>query len=177
MNIKPCRHDLPKTKCPECYAEYLKDYYQRNKERIKKESNRWYHADPARAKIMQQKWRAENPEKSKASMLNWQKNNLEQKLATAKIYRSKNLKRHCFRQSKRKCAQIQRTPKWADLEAIQQFYLNCPKGLTVDHIIPLQGKLVSGLHVRYNLQYLTGIDNISKNNKFDPNTWEEPIYA
>lgn len=24
---------------------------------------------------------------------------------------------------------------------------------------------------------LTGIDNISKNNKFDPNTWEEPIYA
>lgn len=60
----------------------------------------------------------------------------------------------------------QATPKWADLEAIKLFYLVCPKGMTVDHIIPLKGKNVSGLHVLENLQYLTARENSKKHNKF-----------
>jgi len=59
-----------------------------------------------------------------------------------------------------------RLPKWADLKAIREFYMNKPKGYEVDHIIPLSGKLVSGLHVLENLQYLTIEENRSKNNKF-----------
>jgi 5-methylcytosine-specific restriction endonuclease McrA len=61
---------------------------------------------------------------------------------------------------------LKRTPAWADLEAIELFYLNCPDGYEVDHIIPLQGKKVSGLHVLDNLQYLTMYENRSKGNKF-----------
>ena len=57
-----------------------------------------------------------------------------------------------------------RLPKWADLEAIRQFYYNCPKGYEVDHIVPFNGKNVSGLHVLNNLQYLTKIDNLKKGN-------------
>ena len=69
--------------------------------------------------------------------------------------------------NKRRASRLQRTPAWADLEAIKQFYLNCPKGYHVDHIVPLQGVNVSGFHVLNNLQYLTAAENCSKGNKYD----------
>lgn len=58
------------------------------------------------------------------------------------------------------------TPKWANKDKIKEIYKNRPKGFDVDHIIPLQGKFVSGLHVENNLQYLTVKENRSKYNKF-----------
>jgi hypothetical protein len=58
------------------------------------------------------------------------------------------------------------TPLWADLDKIKDIYLNRPEGYHVDHIIPLNGVNVSGLHVENNLQYLTEADNLSKGNKF-----------
>lgn len=62
---------------------------------------------------------------------------------------------------------IQRTPIWADLEKIKQIYFKCPEGKHVDHEIPLKGKLVSGLHVHNNLQYLTPEENRIKLNKYE----------
>ena len=60
---------------------------------------------------------------------------------------------------------LKATPKWANMKKIRDIYLNCPKGFEVDHIIPLKGKTVSGLHVENNLQYLTKSENCSKGNK------------
>ena len=67
-------------------------------------------------------------------------------------------------------AKLQHTPKWLTKEQEQQikdFYINCPKGMAVDHIYPLQGKYVSGLHHPDNLQYLTRSENSSKNNRYE----------
>lgn len=54
---------------------------------------------------------------------------------------------------------------WA--KEVAQMYINRPDGYVVDHIIPLQGDNVCGLHVPWNLQYLTGDDNLHKLNKCD----------
>lgn len=62
-----------------------------------------------------------------------------------------------------------RIPSWHEQEKhkIAEFYDNCPDGYHVDHIIPLQGANVSGLHTLKNLQYLPASDNILKGNSFD----------
>jgi hypothetical protein len=68
-------------------------------------------------------------------------------------------------QQRREAGKKKRTPSWADLKTISDFYRNCPEGYEVDHIVPLQGKEVSGLHVLNNLQYLKPSDNKRKSNK------------
>jgi len=76
--------------------------------------------------------------------------------------------RRC-RAKQRKFLRMSRVPLWADLSAIRKIYESAQKqGLTVDHIIPLRGELVCGLHVENNLQLLDRDDNIAKGNKYVP---------
>ncbi len=77
-----------------------------------------------------------------------------------------NPEKYRIASAKRRASKIQRTPVWADHLVISMIYEDCPEGHEVDHIIPLQGKNVSGLHVPWNLQYLTPEENLSKGNRF-----------
>jgi hypothetical protein len=70
-----------------------------------------------------------------------------------------------IRSANRRALKLKATPKWSNINKIKEIYKNCPKGYHVDHIIPLKGKNVSGLHVYWNLQYLKYNINMSKSNK------------
>ena len=80
----------------------------------------------------------------------------------------------CHINNIRHVKQKQRMPSWADLDAIRKIYEECakliekhgPRSYHVDHIVPLQGKTVSGLHVENNLQILKAYDNIKKSNNY-----------
>lgn len=79
------------------------------------------------------------------------------------------------RSAKRRAAKLQALPKWltkAEHEQIKEFYeiaemfkLYIGEEYHVDHIIPLQGENVCGLHVPWNLQVIPAKENLSKSNK------------
>ena len=78
----------------------------------------------------------------------------------------------------RRAAKLQQTPSWANDQLIAAYYKEAKRleeltGIQfhVDHIIPLQGELVSGLHVETNLQLLPAHENLGKSNRFDPETF------
>lgn len=66
-------------------------------------------------------------------------------------------------------------PAWQDRNEIGNFVGSCPLGHHVDHIIPLKGRNVCGLHVLENLQYLSAQENRCKGNKIDPLTLEANV--
>ena len=76
-----------------------------------------------------------------------------------------------LRRSRKKLA----TPIWADLDKIKEVYANCPDNMTVDHIIPIKSPLVCGLHVSWNMQYLTRSANSKKGNSLPPHQYRRKI--
>lgn len=78
-----------------------------------------------------------------------------------------------FISEKRKSAMAYATPAWANKKAIAAIYaearaLTLTTGIRheVDHIVPIQGAKVCGLHVEFNLQILTKTENIKKHSNF-----------
>ena len=107
--------------------------------------------NPERVKKYRQKYYIDNKNKINSFMKNHHQNN--------KTYYYANL-------NKRRATKLLATPKFANLNKIKEIYKNCPKGYEVDHIVPLRGKTVCGLHVEWNLQYLTSTENRRKGNRF-----------
>ena len=85
----------------------------------------------------------------------------------AKIYRQNNKYIFNAKTAKYRASKLKATPNWANLIAIKEIYRTCPEGYHVDHIVPLQGELVCGLHCEFNLQHLPASENLSKGNRFE----------
>tara|TARA_R110000803_G_scaffold70908_1_gene133904 strand:- start:1981 stop:2499 length:519 start_codon:yes stop_codon:yes gene_type:complete len=119
-------------------------------------------------------YREEHRDERLAYTRAWKRANPDKVEAIARNYSQKHPDKVNAKSAKRRAAKLQRTPSWACFESIKEFY-TCAKDLEkltgiefhVDHIVPLQGKRVSGLHVVDNLQILTALENQSKNNSFE----------
>jgi hypothetical protein len=104
----------------------------------------------------------EQKEKARVRAAKWKKNNIGRVVANTTL-RKKHIKL--------------RTPKWVDSEElwlIKEVYALASDrtklhGFSwhVDHIVPLQGKTVSGLHTISNLQVIPAKANIAKANKYE----------
>ena len=148
----------------------------KNKENQKRLAREWYARNKELAKERAKTWALANPEKRKESVDKWRNNNLDQHNATNRNWNANNKPVKAALEGKRRAAQLQRTPKWlteSDLRMIEAKYslaamLTRETGIIhhVDHIIPLQGKKVSGLHVFFNLRVIPGADNIKKSNSY-----------
>lgn len=89
-------------------------------------------------------------------------------------WRRQNTKRCNGYDAWERARQLNAAPSWltaAQREEMIQFYENCPKGWHVDHVLPLDGPDVCGLHVPWNLQYLPARANRLKSQRLNPKLW------
>jgi hypothetical protein len=112
------------------------------------------------------KWREANPEKLASAQQRYGQRHKERLGAHRAQWKRDNWDSYKAYLAARKSRVKQATPPWADLKCIEAFYRACPKGHHVDHIIPLNGRNVSGLHTMKNLRYLPAGENLKKSNKF-----------
>lgn len=127
----------------------------------------WEHSNPTRHKENQLRWREENPEQYKAAKDAWYQQNKHLVFERSKAYAKEHSEWKRNLTAKRRAQKLRAIPPWADLPAIAKVYKQAKEqGMVVDHIVPLQGKYVSGLHVVENLQLLTASENSKKSNTY-----------
>ncbi len=115
---------------------------------------------------------ARDPAQWAARMREYRRNNPERMRALHQKYRKKYAAAYTERHMARQAHIKKAMPSWADRKAIRDIYAASSartksEGIQyhVDHIIPLKGKNVCGLHVHYNLQVLEASENIRKYNR------------
>jgi hypothetical protein len=176
-----------KKECTKCGAwKLLSDFGRRNDRPLGLQSRclvctRAYHRyyNQHQGKDIRQQY--EKTDKCKAQRRLWARTSEKHKICRANYERKIEVKTRrkrwqqsnngcaCLRAAtaKRRATQLKATPLWLtklQLQEMKDIYRLTPIGYEVDHIVPLQGKDVCGLHVPWNLQYLTIKQNRSKGN-------------
>lgn len=160
---RPCKHghisprSVANGTCIECAAVIDAKCREGRKGRIRETNRAYYAANAEKIRELNRVWREANPERM---------------TAIRRAHYHANRPSYHAASSKRRAAKLTGTPPWVDLEAIAAVYAEA-KRLTretgiphdVDHIVPLQGKNVCGLHVPWNLRPLPSAQNRAKQNK------------
>jgi len=184
---KPCRHGHAAERFVSSFGCVVCALARNQTEEKRAYLRRWYDTDRTtpegriKRNEISARWRAEHPEQFKEINKAWCVANPDKVLAKNKRRIEKRdqyngahrewlkqnpgyMTQHAIR--RKKLIDHQQTPPWADRVKIADIYANRPAGYHVDHIVPLKGRTVCGLHCEANLTYLPGTEN---NNKY--NNW------
>jgi len=166
---------MPK-KDPIARAEYGRLYREKNKDKLRAYRQAWRKANPDKRAEQNKRYAKKHPDMLRDKTNRWKKANPERAAAVSRKTRQKCKARILATKAKHRANKRNRTPIWANKDHLwmikEAYELAILRAKLfgfewhVDHIIPLNGKLVSGLHVIENLQVIPGKENLLKNNKY-----------
>jgi hypothetical protein len=135
----------------------------------------WESAHKEKSDKNKKDWATINKEDIRRRCAEWHVTNRDRRLEYIRTYRRENRGICNALEAKRRASKLQRTPKWLtedDKYRMKMFYITAKYmewlhkiKFEVDHIVPLQGVEVSGLHVPWNLQLLTEEEHKWKGNR------------
>jgi hypothetical protein len=179
--IKTCRkglHQYDKSKyrrCPECKKITDKRWFTKMRKESPEKEREYKRIWARNHRDVLENWVENNRDKSNAIKKKWRDNNPDATSAATKIWRGNNPGQAAAHVATRRSKKLKATPSWLTKEQkkeIAEFYKLAKElqwlsedPLEVDHIIPLQGENVSGLHVPWNLQILPRDLNLKKGNR------------
>ena len=188
--IHPEPRDIVDGRCKWCTALSKKE----NKERIRIYDAKHNVLYKERRKELDAKRYQENTEEMRAKSRERHSRNKERDSKNSALHHENNKEwinfrhkvvnlafpwRNSARSRKRDADRVKATPVWSDTKAINFIYKQCEEtsketGVKhhVDHIVPLRGKTVCGLHVPWNLQVIPAIENMKKHTKLIPELLE-----
>ena len=178
------------------HKEYVKAWALRNAERVKalrktqyekdrainiEKARVWKKRNPAKVLASQRSRANVNREKNRAARKAWERRNPTAALESFKRYRERNRVEIRARLAASKEGREKRCALWANQDAIIEIYRQAElmtrttgRLHVVDHIIPLQGRTVSGLHVETNLRVIEHHENARKHNLWESPGWQRP---
>ena len=149
---------------------YSKKHREVNAEKIKSSSKKYLRSD--KAKETRQLWDKKNRDTQREKKRLYNYAHAEKVRSYKKKWKLKNPHVVAAMLAFRRAAKINATPHWVCKDSLKLKYLerDTMRKLTgeeyhVDHIIPLVGKNICGLHVPWNLQVIPASDNLRKSNK------------
>lgn len=172
----PCERYTKDNRCTVCESIRGKGYYTDNKERIIKRHKKYYIDSKEIIVKCAKEYYINNKENIRVSKKKYYIDNKERINKYHREYAVLNRDKMCSNDANRRASKLQRTPIWGNtwlqkilkeeiflISKIKSLVTNIPQH--VDHYYPLQGKLVSGLHVIGNLQIITSEENEQKHNR------------
>ena len=179
---KPCKHGHLSDRytstaiCFECVKIAGVDRYKNNREAQLASWHKWLENNRELHKIRVKRWQTANKDKVQTDAKAWVKANPDKVKAKALRHIKKHPEAYTARAVASVARRAKRVPKWLTAEdrwLMSEAYKLAKMRTNmfgfiweVDHIIPLRGELVSGLHVPTNLQVLPKAENRMKRNHY-----------